>query len=69
MSKLKEKKPPRVLILFPTGDGAGAAQDTGDAVSALEKLTVFLKRQVWSRKEHSLGVQMWTGASAAPCMG
>ncbi|CAI9168451.1 unnamed protein product [Rangifer tarandus platyrhynchus] len=34
------------LILFPTGDGAGAAQDTGDAASALEKLTVFLKRQV-----------------------
>lgn len=46
-----------------------AAQDTGDVVSALEKLTVFLKRQVWSRKEHSLGVQMWTGASAGPCMG
>ena len=46
------------LILFPAGDGAGAAQDTGDAASALEKLTVFLKRQVWSRKEHSLGVQV-----------
>lgn len=45
------------LILFPTGDGAGAAQDMGDAASALEKLTVFLKRQVWSRKEHSLGVK------------
>lgn len=57
------------LILFPTGDSAGAAQDTGDAASALEKLTVFLKRQVWSRKEHSLGVQVWAGASAGPCMG